>query len=52
MTLFCAKTPVSFFAHGNICLAALHAAGEIAAEIRARLSGAVRELARMYAQPA
>ncbi|MEO8439164.1 MAG: hypothetical protein ABI540_02970 [Spartobacteria bacterium] len=52
VTLFCAKTPVSFFAHGNICLAALHSAGEIAAEIRARLSCAVRELARIYAQPA
>jgi predicted regulator of Ras-like GTPase activity (Roadblock/LC7/MglB family) len=52
MTLFCAKTPVSFFAHGNICLAALHSAGEIAAEVRARLESAVRELARMYAQPA
>ena len=26
MTLYCAKTPVSFFAHGNICLAALHSA--------------------------
>jgi len=52
ITLYCAKTPVSFFAHGNICLAALHSAGEIAAEIRARLSSAVREIARMYAQPA
>jgi predicted regulator of Ras-like GTPase activity (Roadblock/LC7/MglB family) len=52
ITLYCAKTPVSFFAHGNICLAALHSAGELAAEIRARLSSAVREIARMYAQPA
>ncbi len=52
ITLYCAKTPVSFFAHGNICLAALHSAGEIAAEVRARLSCAVRELARMYADPA
>jgi predicted regulator of Ras-like GTPase activity (Roadblock/LC7/MglB family) len=52
ITLFCAKTPVSFFAHGNICLAALHSAGEIAAEIRARLNLTAQELARMYAQPA
>jgi predicted regulator of Ras-like GTPase activity (Roadblock/LC7/MglB family) len=52
ITLYCAKTPVSFFAHGNICLAALNSAGEIAVEIRARLSSAVREIARMYAQPA
>ena len=42
---YCAKTPVSFFAHGNICLAALHSAGEIAAEVRARLSCAAREVA-------
>jgi len=52
ITLFCAKTPVSIFAHGNICLAALHSAGEIATEIRARLNCTARELARMYAQPA
>ena len=52
ITLFCAKTPVSFFAHGNICLAALHSAGGIAAEIRARLNSTAQELARMYAQPA
>lgn len=52
MTLYCTKSPVSLFAHGNICLAALHSAGEIAADVRNRLSCAVRELARMYAQPA
>ncbi len=52
VTLFCAKTPVSFFAHGNICLAALHAEHEISTEIRARLQTVVRELARTYAQPA
>jgi predicted regulator of Ras-like GTPase activity (Roadblock/LC7/MglB family) len=52
MTLYCAKTPVSFFAHGNICLAALHSADALAAEIRARLSCVVRELAQMYAPPA
>ena len=52
ITLYCAKTPVSFFAHGNICLAALHSADALAAEIRARLSCVVRELAQMYAQPA
>ena len=52
VTLFCAKTPVSFFAHGNICLAALHSAGEIAVEIRARLGCIVQELAQMYGQPA
>jgi predicted regulator of Ras-like GTPase activity (Roadblock/LC7/MglB family) len=48
ITLFCAKTPVSFFAHGNICLAALHSVGEIAAETRTRLGRITQELARMY----
>ena len=52
ITLYCAKTPVSFFAHGNICLAALHSTDALAAEIRARLSCVVRELAQMYTQPA
>ena len=52
ITLYCAKTPVSFFASGNICLAALHSADALAAEIRARLSCVVRELAQMYSQPA
>jgi predicted regulator of Ras-like GTPase activity (Roadblock/LC7/MglB family) len=49
LTLFCAKAPVSFFAHGNICLAAIHSAGELAAEIRDRLGCIAQELARMYA---
>lgn len=52
VTLFCAKAPVSFFAHGNICLAALHSAGEITSDIRARLGKTARELSRIYAQPA
>jgi hypothetical protein len=52
ITLYCAKTPLSFFTHGNICLAILHSAGEIATEVRARLNCTVRELARMYTQPA
>ncbi len=52
ITVFCAKAPVSFFAHGNICLAALHSAGEIAAEIRDRLGRTTQELARMYARSA
>lgn len=49
ITVFCAKAHVSFFAHGNICLAALHSAGEIAGGIRDRLNRTTQELARMYA---
>jgi hypothetical protein len=49
MTLFCARESVSFFAHENICLAALHAgADQVASETRARLSAVVKELGRMY----
>src|SRR5450432_4001706 len=52
MTLFCAKAPVSFFAHGDICFAAIHSAGELAAEIRDLLGCVAQELARMYAKSA
>ncbi len=52
VTLFCAKAPISFFAHGNICLAALHSAAEIGSEIRTRLAKTAQELSRIYAQPA
>jgi predicted regulator of Ras-like GTPase activity (Roadblock/LC7/MglB family) len=50
LTLFCAKMPVSLFVHDNICLAALHSDGEIAAEVRDRLDRITQELARMYAE--
>ena len=50
LTLYCAKMPVSLFASGNICLAAIHSGGEIAAEVRDRLGRTTQELARMYAQ--
>ena len=52
VTLFCGKAPVSLFAHGNICLAAIHSGGEIAPEIREQLGRTTQELARMYAQAA
>jgi predicted regulator of Ras-like GTPase activity (Roadblock/LC7/MglB family) len=51
VTVFCSKSPVSFFKHDNICLAALHSAGEIAGEIRERLVRTAAELALMYSQP-
>jgi predicted regulator of Ras-like GTPase activity (Roadblock/LC7/MglB family) len=52
LTLCCGKTPLSFFAHGNICLAAIHSRGEITPEIRDRLGRTTQELARMYAEAA
>jgi predicted regulator of Ras-like GTPase activity (Roadblock/LC7/MglB family) len=51
LTLFCAHRPISFFAHGNICLAALHAAPELTPATRFRLNSTAQELARTYTQP-
>jgi len=49
ITVFCAGAAVTFFARGNICLAALHAAGEeIGSEIRARLGRVADGLALTY----
>ena len=53
ITVFCAGAAVTFFARGNICLAALHAAGEeIGSEIRARLGRVADGLALTYVQSA
>ncbi|HEX4667377.1 MAG TPA: hypothetical protein VH207_12320 [Chthoniobacterales bacterium] len=51
LTLFCAQRPISFFAHGNICLAALHATTELTPATRFRLNSTAQELARTYTQP-
>ena len=51
VTLHAAKSPVTFFMHGNICLAALHAGDELASESRNQLATMVEELSRTYSQP-
>jgi predicted regulator of Ras-like GTPase activity (Roadblock/LC7/MglB family) len=51
LTLFCAQRPISFFAHGNICLVALHAEAELTPATRFRLNSTAQELARTYTQP-
>jgi len=51
MTLHCAQWPLTFFMHGNICLTALHAGGELASETRAELARITQELSRTYSQP-
>jgi hypothetical protein len=51
MTLHCAQWPVTFFMHGNICLTALHAGGELTSETRAELTRITQELSRTYSQP-
>jgi hypothetical protein len=37
--------------HENLCLAALHSNGDIAPEVRERLSRVVHELSRKYSHP-
>ena len=51
MTLSCAKGAITFFMHENLCLAALHASDELAAEVREKLARVVHELSRKYSHP-
>ena len=51
VTLSCTKAALTFFLHENLCLAALHANGELTAEVRERLSRVVHELSRKYSNP-
>jgi len=51
MTLSCAKGAVTFFMHENLCLAALHASGDLASEVREKLACVVHELSRKYSHP-
>jgi predicted regulator of Ras-like GTPase activity (Roadblock/LC7/MglB family) len=52
MTLSCSEAAVTFFMHGNLCLAALHSKEELAADVRERLASAVHELSKKYSNPA
>ncbi len=51
MTLSCVKGAVTFFMHENLCLAALHASGDLASEVREKLAHVVHELSRKYSHP-
>lgn len=51
MTLACSKAAVTFFMHDNLCLAAMHANGEMSADVRERLGRVVHELSRKYSHP-
>ena len=51
MTLHCALSTVTFFRYENICLAALHANGELTGDVRERLTKMVERLSRTYSQP-
>jgi predicted regulator of Ras-like GTPase activity (Roadblock/LC7/MglB family) len=51
MTLYCQKSPITFFMKGNVCLTVLHAGGDLAAETRNELAEITKELSRTYTQP-
>ncbi|MEP6685916.1 MAG: hypothetical protein ABJB22_03990 [Verrucomicrobiota bacterium] len=51
MTLHCAKSPLTFFMHGNICLSAVHSIEGLTAEIREQLGRMAQELSQIYSQP-
>ena len=51
MTVHCAKSTLSFFRHGNICLTVLHSSSEgLTPKIRGELSQLTRELSQTYPQ--
>ncbi len=51
MTLHCEKSPITFFMKGNVCLAVLHAGGDLASGTQSELAGMATELSRIYSQP-
>jgi predicted regulator of Ras-like GTPase activity (Roadblock/LC7/MglB family) len=51
MTLSCVRGAVTFFMHENLCLAAFHASGELASEVREKLARVVHEVSRKYSHP-
>lgn len=51
MTLSCANASITFVMQDNLCLAALHAGGELTPETRERLRRIVQELSNKYSYP-
>jgi predicted regulator of Ras-like GTPase activity (Roadblock/LC7/MglB family) len=51
VTLHCAKSAVTFFMKGNICLTVLHAGAELESETQSNLEEMANELSRTYSQP-
>jgi TATA-box binding protein (TBP) (component of TFIID and TFIIIB) len=51
LTVHGEKSPVTFFASGNICLTAVHSVEELSAATRRELGTITQELSRTYAQP-
>ena len=51
VTLYTSGSALSFFAHGNICLTALHTEGSLLPKTRTQIADLVEKLSRTYAQP-
>jgi predicted regulator of Ras-like GTPase activity (Roadblock/LC7/MglB family) len=51
VTLHCAKSAVTFFMKGNICLTVLHAVAELESKSQNKLAEMANELSRTYSQP-
>ena len=51
MTLHCAKSPLSFFMQGNICLTVLHTDQDLEPVTQEQLAEMTKELAQIFAQP-
>jgi predicted regulator of Ras-like GTPase activity (Roadblock/LC7/MglB family) len=51
LTVHGEKSPVTFFASGNICLTAVHSVEELSAATRRELATITQDLSRTYAQP-
>lgn len=50
VTLYTSGSALSFFAHGNICLTALHAEGSLLSTTRTQIAQLVEKLSHTYAQ--
>ncbi|HEY4284984.1 MAG TPA: hypothetical protein VGM62_18115 [Chthoniobacterales bacterium] len=51
MTLYCAKSPLSFFMQGNICVTVLHTDHNLEQVTQEQLAEMTKELAQVFAQP-
>jgi len=51
MTLTTPKHAITFFLHDNLCLAAVHASGDLTNTVREKLQRIVHELSRKYSHP-
>jgi predicted regulator of Ras-like GTPase activity (Roadblock/LC7/MglB family) len=51
MTLHCAKSPLTFFMEGNVCLTVLHSERQLEQVTHEQLVEMTKELAQIFAQP-